>query len=215
MTAACVTIAVMRTSRERKAISGQSAQTTRRVVGFALLLKDTHTNLTECFLEVYLRLQKICSDSIIHNSRTTNKALDFASQFDTITQEERDIITHAKRSFLHSDESTWGKTEAEDLFDVTMGSWDGAETCELVGSYNLCIIKEKNGNNIGLYRDDGLGAFNATPQQGERIKKSICKSFKDNRLKITIEVNLIKHCQLSRRNLRPLQKQLRTIYESQ
>ena len=52
---------------------------------------------------------------------------------------------------IHSDESTWGKTEAEDLFNVTMGSWDGAETCELVGSYNLCIIKEKNGNNIGLY----------------------------------------------------------------
>ena len=37
----CGTIAVMRTSRERKAIWGQSAQTTTRVVGFALLLKDT------------------------------------------------------------------------------------------------------------------------------------------------------------------------------
>ena len=34
---ACGTIAVMRTSRERKAICGQSAQTTTRVVGFALL----------------------------------------------------------------------------------------------------------------------------------------------------------------------------------
>ena len=67
-----------------------------------------------------------------------NKALDFASQFHKITQEERDIITHAKRSFLHSDESTWGKTEAEDLFNVTMGSWDGAKTCELVGSYISC-----------------------------------------------------------------------------
>ena len=44
---ACGTIAVMRTSRVRKAI-GQSAQTTTRVVGFALLLKDTHTNFTEC-----------------------------------------------------------------------------------------------------------------------------------------------------------------------
>ena len=45
---ACGTIAVMRTSRERKAIWGQSAQTTTRVVGFALLRKDTHTNFTEC-----------------------------------------------------------------------------------------------------------------------------------------------------------------------
>ena len=46
-TTACGTIAVMRTSRERKAIWGQSAQTITRVVGFALLLKNTRTNFTE------------------------------------------------------------------------------------------------------------------------------------------------------------------------
>ena len=45
VTTACGTIAVMCTSRERKA--GQSAQTTTMVVGFVLLLKDTHTNFTE------------------------------------------------------------------------------------------------------------------------------------------------------------------------
>ena len=33
-----------------------------------------------------------------------NKALDFASEFDTITQEERDIIIHAKKSFLYNDQ---------------------------------------------------------------------------------------------------------------
>ena len=46
------------------------------------------------------------------------------------------------------------------------------------------------GNDIGLYRDDGLGTFEATPQRIERIKKSLCKIFKDNGLKITIEANL-------------------------
>ena len=46
VTTACGTIAVMRTSRERKTIWGQSATT--RVVGFALSLKDTHANFTEC-----------------------------------------------------------------------------------------------------------------------------------------------------------------------
>ena len=59
-----------------------------------------------------------------------------------------------------------------------MGSWDGAETCELVSAYILSIIKEKHGNNIGLYRDDGLGAFNAKPQQIERIKKSCVSKMK-------------------------------------
>ena len=68
--------------------------------------------------------------------------------------------------------------------------WDGAETCETVGSYILSIIKAKHGDNIGLYRDDGLGAFRATPQQVERIKKSLCKIFRDNGLAITVEANL-------------------------
>ena len=119
-----------------------------------------------------------------------NKALDFASKFDTITPEERSIILHAKRSFLFCEESTWGKTEAQDLFDVTMGSWDGAETCELVGNYLLSVIQKKHGNNIGLYRDDGLRVFEATPQKEERIKKSLCKVFEENGLKVTIEANL-------------------------
>ena len=89
------------------------------------------------------------------------------------------IILHAKRSFLFCEESTWGKTEAQDLFDVTMGSWDGAETCELVGNYLLSVIQKKHGNNIGLpvYHDDCLGVFEATPQKVERIKKSLCKIF--------------------------------------
>ena len=78
---------------------------------------------------------------------------------------------HAKRTCLYSDGAAWGKTELENLFDVTMGSWDGAETCELVGSYMLSLIREKHGDNVGLYRDDGLRAFNTTPQEVEKDQK--------------------------------------------
>ena len=81
------------------------------------------------------------------------------------------------------------KTQRTELFHVTMG-WDGAETCELVGLYILSIIKAKHGNNIWLYRDDGLDAFEATPQEVERIKKVFFIIFKDNGLKITVEANL-------------------------
>lgn len=31
--------------------------------------------------------------------------------------------------------------DSPDLFDVTMGSYDGDETCELVGSYILAEIR--------------------------------------------------------------------------
>ena len=66
-----------------------------------------------------------------------------------------------------------------------MGSFDGAETCELVGCFLLSLLTEKYGQNLGVYRNDGLAALNGTPQEIEKIKKGICKVFRDNDLKIT------------------------------
>ena len=43
--------------------------------------------------------------------------------------------------------------------------------------------------NIGLYRDDGLGAFDDSPKTIECIKKDICKIFGEHKLKLTIEAN--------------------------
>ena len=71
-----------------------------------------------------------------------------------------------------------------------MVSFDGAETHELVDCYILSRLSEKHGNSIGLYRDDRLSAFNTKPQEIEQIKKDICKIFRDNDLKITVQANL-------------------------
>ena len=120
------------------------------------------------------------------------KAMDFANNYRPISEHERDIIIHAKRSLLFSENVPWEKKTSNDRFDVTMGSFDGAETCELVGCYILSRLTEKYGNSIGLYRDDGLSAFDKTPQEIEKIKKDICKIFRDNDLKITVEANLSK-----------------------
>ena len=69
------------------------------------------------------------------------------------------------------------------LFDVTMRAYDGAEVCELVGTFLLDKISEKyEKNSIGLYRDDGT--------QLERIKKNLQKTFKDFGLEIVAESNL-------------------------
>ena len=78
------------------------------------------------------------------------------------------------------------------LFDVTMGAFDGAEVCELVGNFLLYQLSIKfNKNDIGLYRDDGLAVFkNVNGQQAEKIKKDIQKLFKENNLSITIQCNL-------------------------
>ena len=57
---------------------------------------------------------------------------------------------------------------SSNLFDVTMGSFDGAESCELVGTYLLHDIEERFGIacNFGLYRDDTLAVTKASPLAG-------------------------------------------------
>jgi hypothetical protein len=116
-------------------------------------------------------------------------ALEFASQFDDISEEEKAIIIQAKRSLLFSNETAWCRKASKSLFDVTMGSFDGAETCELVGSFLLSKLSPECQNNIGLYRDDGLAAFDKTPRDIENVKKEICKTFSEHNLKITIQAN--------------------------
>ena len=69
-----------------------------------------------------------------------------------------------------------------------MGSYDSAETCELVGSLLLYQLQDLN-INVRLYRDDGLAITNATPRDTENIKKEICRIFNNNGLRITIEAN--------------------------
>ena len=117
------------------------------------------------------------------------RALDFASNYVTISAEDRHIIIHAKQSLLFNDEAPWQKRNSNTLFDVTMGSYDGAETCELVGCYLLSQLTQIPEINIGLYRDDGLAVLNQTPQKIEKVKKEICKIFANNNLRITIEAN--------------------------
>ena len=46
------------------------------------------------------------------------------------------------------------------LFNVTMGVYDGAEVCELVGTFPLGKVNvEYDKNSIGLYHDNGLSIF--------------------------------------------------------
>ena len=118
------------------------------------------------------------------------KALEFASNYTTITHQEQEIILQTKDTLLFHEGQPWQKKDGEGLFDVTMGSWDGAESCELVGTYVLNKLKDiLPKEDIGLYRDDGLGIIHKTPKEAENIKKRICKAFKDLGLKITISTN--------------------------
>ena len=99
---------------------------------------------------------------------------------------------HSRKSLLFNKNVAWVKKDNSSLFDVTIGSFDGAEVCELVGLYILDKLTTKYGKkHIGLYRDDGLAAFNTNSgPQMERIKKDITAIFKSFDLKIVIKTNL-------------------------
>ena len=61
------------------------------------------------------------------------------------------------------------------MLDVMMGSYYGAEICELVGLYllnQLSTVIDKS--SVGLYRNDGLAAINnANGPKPDRIRKDI------------------------------------------
>ena len=120
-----------------------------------------------------------------------SKAIRFARKFTAIENSSLDIIQHARKSLLFDQNNIWIKKN-NPHFDVTMGSYDGAEICELVGLYLLDEIQRQvNGIEFGLYRDDGLGITRKlSGPQTERLKKHIIKIFQANNLKITIECNM-------------------------
>ena len=73
-----------------------------------------------------------------------------------------------------------------------MGAYDGAEVCELVGTFLLNKLSLKyNKNEIGLYREDSLAIFkNISGPKSEKTKKKIQKLFKENQLDIVIQCNM-------------------------
>ena len=76
--------------------------------------------------------------------------------------------------------------------DATMGSFDGAEICELVRLY----IQSKLGkilpkSDFGLYQDNGLLLLrDLNRQETDKVGKNIIRVFKDIRFSLEVETNL-------------------------
>ena len=121
-----------------------------------------------------------------------SKAISFAKNYTTISDRDIDIIMLCRKSLLFDNETAWTKKNHSSMFDVTMGSFDGAEVCELIGLFLLNNLSEKYGkNNVGLYRDDGLFIpRNASGPQSEWTRKDITREFKKQGLNISISTNL-------------------------
>ena len=64
-------------------------------------------------------------------------ALEFGKQHVQVSDDDMNVIMHARKSLLFAQGQAWSKKDRGDMFDVTMGAYDGAEACEVVGAYIL------------------------------------------------------------------------------
>ena len=118
------------------------------------------------------------------------RAVSYAKPISAITEQQESIIWHSRKSLLFNEKFTWTKKDGR-LLDVTMGSFDGAEICELVGLYILNLLSSTfNKDQVGLYRDDGLAALKLSGPQSDRARKDIIQTFKDCGLRVTVEILL-------------------------
>ena len=115
------------------------------------------------------------------------KTLKWARKYVDLSDDEIEVILAARKAFLYLDGEPWTK-KGEDIFDVGMGFFDGAEICEMVGLFLLEELQEL-GINVGIYRDDGLGVCDLTPRGVEKIKKQMSAIFRKHKLEITIQAN--------------------------
>lgn len=119
-------------------------------------------------------------------------AINFAKQYTKLEKTDIEIILHSCKSILAYDKRMWRKKDPE-LFDVPMGSFHGAEVCDLVGLHLLSKLKGcfKN-NSVGLYRDDGLAIIEQPRARSlDKLCKEVRSVMKQEGFDITIEAGNI------------------------
>ena len=124
------------------------------------------------------------------SSNLFKESIEFAKQFIHISDDDLSITMQARKILLFEGTTTWIKKSGDEGFDVPMGCFDGTEICELVGIYiQSKLTNIMNKDDVGLYRDDGLGIFrNISRPEIERKKKAIVKVFKKCGLLIVIDI---------------------------
>ena len=128
------------------------------------------------------------------NENHLTSAINFAKKYTTIEDRDIKLIKHTCKTILTFNKKTWIKKDDDNLFDVPMGSFFGAELCDLIGLYILSKLENLYDiKGIGLYRDDGVAIIeHKNNQHLENMKKKTIKIFKDIGFKITIDTGATK-----------------------
>ena len=118
------------------------------------------------------------------------EVLKWAGGIVEIAEDEIKTILNSKRSFICKNGEAWVKQNTPD-FDITIGSDEGAEECEMVGLFlleklNEIIPKE----DMGIYRDDGLSVIPDNGPNTARTVKKLHKLFNKYQLSIQAETGI-------------------------
>ena len=117
-----------------------------------------------------------------------SEAFEWASTLLPVTEEVKEVVNATKKALLYVQGKPWTK-KGEREFDVSMGSYDGAEVCEMVGLFILSLL-QPTGVDLGLYRDDLLGVTSLKGRPLEMMKQKIISIFQEKGLKVVGTVNL-------------------------
>ena len=102
-----------------------------------------------------------------------------------------EIIKQCRKTLLYYEDSVWIKKGEGGNFDVSVGAYDGAEICELVGCVLLYSINKIMGpSSHGLYHCDSLIIVDkSTPKKCDRIRKRLHKLFDEFGLRLDIRTH--------------------------
>ena len=70
------------------------------------------------------------------------KALNWAEMYTVLSQEDKKVIMQSKKSYLYTGSTPWVK-KGDQNFDIGMGAYDGAESCDLIGVFLLDQITNR------------------------------------------------------------------------
>ena len=109
-----------------------------------------------------------------------DKALSLAKEHVSISEKDLRTIYHCRRSLLFSNGIPWEKKTPANCFDVTTGSYDGAEIYKIVGLFILNQLSNiANKEDVGLYTDDSLMILrNVNSRDNDVIKRALSKCSK-------------------------------------
>ena len=84
-----------------------------------------------------------------------------------------DVIFHSRKSLLYHNDDPWVKKDTSVEFDVTMGSYDGAEVCEIVGLFMLDTLSKFFEKIISIYTEKMVCQFleTATAIRARKFEK--------------------------------------------